>query len=125
MAGAWFDRCRLAEVWAAREAGGGASFGTGTVLVGRLVLTAWHVVADERGQAYERVLVRLLGGRLCPANVAWADPVLDAALLAVSAPGNRTPGKCRTAWRRPGSGVSSARMSGWPARRPDFRTASH
>ncbi|MCX5339017.1 tetratricopeptide repeat-containing S1 family peptidase [Streptomyces atratus] len=91
MTGAWFDRRRLAEVWAAREVGGGASFGTGTVLVGRLVLTAWHVVADERGHAYERVLVRLLGGRLCPADVAWADPVLDAALLAVSAPGAGEP----------------------------------
>ncbi|WP_327371745.1 tetratricopeptide repeat protein [Streptomyces sp. NBC_01217] len=91
MAGAWFDRRRLTEVWAAREVGGGASFGTGTVLVGRLVLTAWHVVADERGRPYERVLVRLLGGRLCAADIVWADPVLDAALLTVPVPDTGEP----------------------------------
>lgn len=82
MVGAWVDRRRLAEVWAARPAGErGASFGTGTLIAGRLVLTAWHVLTDERGRPYERVLVRLVGGRLCAAQVVWADAAVDAALV--------------------------------------------
>ncbi|MGW1887127.1 trypsin-like peptidase domain-containing protein, partial [Streptomyces sp. NPDC001970] len=106
MAGAWFDRRRLAEVWAARPAGdGGASFGTGTLVADRLVLTAWHVVADEWGRPYERVLVRLVGGRLCPAEIEWADPAVDAALLTVPLP--RTGGP--DGWRVP-DGLVPARF---------------
>ncbi|MGW7363103.1 tetratricopeptide repeat protein [Streptomyces sp. NPDC054841] len=84
MLGAWVDRRRLAEVWAARPAGErGASFGTGTLIAGRLVLTAWHVLTDERGYPYERVLVRLFGGGLYDAQVVWADAAMDAALIDV------------------------------------------
>jgi tetratricopeptide (TPR) repeat protein len=76
------DLSRVVDVSAAVSAGG-RSFGSGYLVAPGLVLTAWHVVCDDKGQLYADPIVRFLAeDTVFQCRVAWAGRIdLDGALL--------------------------------------------